>query len=42
MLGGVLGRYVQGGVTFKGTLLFSVYGRYIYGIFGSMEHQCCS
>ena len=26
MLGGVLGCYVQGGVTFKGGLLFSVYG----------------
>ena len=26
MLGGVLGRYIQGGVTFKGALLFSVYG----------------
>ena len=26
MLGGVLGRYIQWGVTFKGALLFSVYG----------------
>ena len=26
MLGGVLGRYIQGDVTLKGALLFSVYG----------------
>ena len=26
MLGGVLDRYIQGGVTFKTALLFSVYG----------------
>ena len=26
MLGGVLGHYIQGAVTFKGTLLFSVCG----------------
>ena len=25
-IGEVLGRYIQGGVTFKGALLFSVYG----------------
>ena len=30
MLGGVLGRYIQGGVTFKGALLFSVYGVLLY------------
>ena len=30
MLGGVLGSYIQGGVTFKGGLLFSVYGMPIY------------
>ena len=27
-LGGVLGRYIQGGVTFKGALLFSVSGMF--------------
>ena len=26
VLGGVLGCYIQGGVTFKGDLLFSIYG----------------
>ena len=26
MLGGVLGCYIQGGITFKGALLFSIYG----------------
>ena len=26
MLGRVLGRYIKGGVTFKGALLFSIYG----------------
>ena len=31
-VGGVLGRYIQGGVTFKEALLFSVYG--ISGKFG--------
>ena len=33
MLGGVLCRYIQGGVTFKGALLFSVYG------IGSMDED---
>ena len=32
MLGGVLGCHIQGGITFKGALLFSV-----YGIIGSLN-----
>ena len=30
MLGGVLSRYIQEGATFKGELLFSVFGRILW------------
>ena len=44
VLGGVLGCYIQGGVTFKGALLFSVYGMciYVYVYVYNYVHIACS
>ena len=42
MLGGVLGRYIQGSVTFKGALLFSVYSISQTECVGVRAHGCFS
>ena len=44
MLGGVLGCYIQGGVTVIGVLLFSVYGMciYVYVYVYNYVHIACS
>ena len=38
MLGGVLGHYIQGAVTFKGALLFSVCG--IFTVYSKARQFC--